>query len=175
MFGSIIPEPFATHVIVASPTLRRERLGVRVGGHDALGADHRIVLQLGRHPANAALDLLDRQLHADHARRAHEHAVGRRAELRGGGRRHASRVLESAFAGRDVAARLFATIARSVLPRIVSRPRMIGAPGNWFRVNTAAAVASTSLTNSVRSFAAGLRPQLRLAQRKPRGKTGESV
>jgi hypothetical protein len=47
----------------------------------------------------------------------------------------------------------------------------MGAPGNWFRVKTAAAAASTSLTNNARSFAAGLRPQFRLAHRNPCGKT----
>ena len=67
---------------------------------------------------------------------------------------------------------LFAMIARSTPPRMVSRPRITGAPGKWLRVNTAAAVASTSLANRVRSRADGLRPTLRLAQRKPRGKTG---
>ena len=69
---------------------------------------------------------------------------------------------------------LLAKIARSRPPRIVSRPSSTGAPGNWFRVNTAAAAASTSLTNSARSFAVGLSPQLRLAQRNPRGKIGRS-
>src|SRR3954464_6704025 len=69
---------------------------------------------------------------------------------------------------------LLAKIARRVPPLIVSRPRRTGAPGNLLRVNTAAAAASTSLTNSARSFAVGLRPMLRLAQRNPRGKTGRS-
>jgi hypothetical protein len=65
---------------------------------------------------------------------------------------------------------LLATIARSRPPLMVSRPRMIGAPGKWLRVKTAAAFASTSLAKSVRSLACGLSPTLRLAQVKPRGK-----
>ena len=69
---------------------------------------------------------------------------------------------------------LFATMARSRPPLIVSRPRITGAPGNRLRVNTAAAAASTSLANSDRSFPSGLRPILRLAQRKPPGKRGRS-
>ena len=81
MFGSIMPEPFATHVIVASPTLTRDRLRVRVRRHDSLGADERIVLQVGRHAADAALDDLDRQRHADDAGRAHEDAIRRGADL----------------------------------------------------------------------------------------------
>ena len=53
---------------------------------------------------------------------------------------------------------LLTTMARSTPPRMVSRPSTTGAPGNWLRVNTAAAAASTSLTNSARSLAAGLSP-----------------
>ncbi len=67
---------------------------------------------------------------------------------------------------------LFAMMARSLPPRMVSRPSTTGAPGNWLRVNTAAAAASTSLTNSATSFADGLSPTLREAQRNPIGKTG---
>src|ERR1019366_10557579 len=67
---------------------------------------------------------------------------------------------------------LFATMARRRPALRVSRPSVTGAPGNWLRVKTAAAAASTSLTKMARSLAEGLRPQLRLAQRNPRGETG---
>jgi hypothetical protein len=82
---------------------RAERLGVRVGRHDPLGTDQRVVLQVGRHADEAALDLLDREAHADDAGGGDEHAVGRGAELRGRGRRHAARVVEPALARGDVA------------------------------------------------------------------------
>ncbi len=127
-------------------------------------------------PTNAALDRLDRQPHADDAGRADENASARRSRPPSP-RRRPSADADATPSG-PVATLLYlllATIARSAPPRIVSRPRTTGAPGNWFRVKTAAAAASTSLTNSARSFAAGLRPQFRLAQRNPRGKTAVVV
>src|ERR1019366_6988786 len=83
---------------------------------------------------------------------------------------------------------LFATMARRRPALMVSRPSVAGEPGNWQRVEmrkaptatsltklkTAAAAGTTSRTKMARSLAEAFRPQLRLAQRTPRGKTGGS-
>ena len=61
MFGSIIPEPFATQVIVASPTRAESAFGYVSVVMMPCRADERIRLQFGRHAANARLDFLDRQ------------------------------------------------------------------------------------------------------------------
>ena len=82
---------------------RGERLGMRVRSHDPFGTHERIGLQVGRDAADADLDLLYGELHADHAGGAHEHALGAGAELGGGGRSHPSRILEATGARGDVA------------------------------------------------------------------------
>ena len=173
MFGSIIPEPLATQVIVARDPRhgRGQRLGVRVRRHDPFGADERVGDEILRHADDARLDRLDRQrtpMTPVELTRTRDASVPTSFAAAAAIRR-----ADSTPSGpvATLLYLLFATIARSTPPRIVSRPSMTGAPGNWFRVKTAAAVASTSLTKSARSFAAGLRPQFRLAHRNPRGKT----
>ena len=103
MFGSIIPEPLATQVMVASPTRNDSAFGcvsvVMIPSAPTSGSSPRSAAI----PLHAALDDVDRQRHADHAGGADEHLVGRGADFgrRGGG--HAPRVLEPLLARGDVA------------------------------------------------------------------------
>ena len=172
MFGSIIPDPFATHVIVASPTEAESALGcvsvVMMPSAPTIGSSCRSavmpttpdsIFSIGSCTPITPVELTSTRLGSVPSSVAAATAIRRACSTP---RNPVATLLTL----------LLAMIARSTPPLIVSRPRMIGAPGKWLRVNTAAAAASTSLANSVRSRADGLRPTFRLAQRKPRGKTG---
>src|SRR6185295_10015615 len=73
-----------------------------IGRHDPFGADQRILLQIGCDAANPALDEVDWKWNADHARRADEHIVRRRAKLGRRRRRHPPHIRDSDCTRRNV-------------------------------------------------------------------------
>ena len=172
MFGSIIPAPLATHVIVAGPTRTDSALGwvsvvmmpiaPGMGSAPSSAAIPRMplsIFSIGSGTPMTPVELTS-TLPASVPASAAAAAAMRRANC------------TPASPVATLLTLLLTTTARSTPPLIVSRPRITGAPGNWLRVNSAAAAQSTSLTKSARSLASGLRPTLRLAQRNPRGRTG---
>jgi hypothetical protein len=176
MFGSIIPEPLATHVIVASlpATLAESAFGyvsvVMIPSAPTSGSScrsaamprsPRSIFSIGSGTPITPVELTSTRS-----------AVVRSSAAAAAAMRRAFSTPAAPVA--TLLTLLFTTTPRSTPPRIVSRPRTTGAPGKWLRVKTAAAAASTSLAKSARSLAVGLSPQLRLAQAKPRGKRGRS-
>src|SRR5579862_2000496 len=172
MLGSIIPEPFATQVIVAAPTRVEIALGcvsvVMMPSAPAIGSGPsaaampsrpRSMMSMGSCTPITPVELTSTRSAVVPTSAAAAAAIRRAFSSP---RAPVATLLHL----------LFATIARRRPPLIVSRPSVMGAPGKRFRVNTAAAAASASLTKIARSFAVGLRPQLTLAQRNPRGSTG---
>jgi hypothetical protein len=103
MFGSIMPEPLATQVIVAEPTEIDSALGcvsvVMIPSAPTMGSPCNSV----DIPTTPASIFSIGSWHTDHAGRTHQHFARRRAKF--GGRRsgHASCVLDAARAGGDVA------------------------------------------------------------------------
>ncbi len=89
MFGSIIPEPLPTTVSVAFPTGRETAFGCVSVVMMPEGAHHGIVLQHGGQARKRGLDLLDREVHADHPRRAHQNEGRIDAQRRRRRRAHA--------------------------------------------------------------------------------------
>ena len=174
MLGSIIPEPLATHVMVALPSDADSALGcvsvVMIPSAPTSGSPCRSpamprtpvsIFSTGNCTPMTPVELTSTLPASVPSSFAAAAAM-----------RRAFSTPRSPVA--TLLTLLLAMIARSTPPLMVSRPRVMGAPGNWLRVKTAAAAASTSLAKSVRSRASGLRPTLRLAQRKPRGNTARS-
>ena len=76
---------------------------MRIGRHDALGADERVVLQVPTHPVDSTFDHLDRELSPDDAGGADEYAARVCPKLCCRCRRHSSRVFNAALSRRNFA------------------------------------------------------------------------
>ena len=172
--GSIIPDPLAIHVIVAAPIDVESAFGwlsvVMIARAPISGSPDSSVA-IPRRPASIFSIGSGTPITPVELTRTRSAVVPHSAA--------AAAAMRRAFATpaapvATLLTLLFTTMARSRPALMVSRPSMTGAPGNWFRVKSAAAAASRSLTKSARSLSAGLSPQLRLAQRKPCGNRGVS-
>ena len=77
---------------------------MRIGCHDPFSTDHRVVLKIRGNTHDTSFNFLNLQLHADHAGRAHQHAIGRRADFRRRRSTHPPRILHPLRTGGHIAA-----------------------------------------------------------------------